>query len=236
MSYTWRDRPRAPTAPSALDRAAAGRCRATPGGWPADGRRRRQRRRRRRQRRRRRRQRRRLALDGINDGSLYQCNVSMPLCLVYAAPGTVAGVESRGGGGGSTGTGRCESHSRAHDWSGGAPRGGCDVRIRLARHAHGEGPGRSRSGPTPPFRFWRPLTSLHLYLGPRNSRSRERAPAFGHGAGEFPNTCNHEFGSAFGTNLTPLSTIESYRLSPLSSAPKVHVSSAYGGVALRADA
>ena len=33
----------------------------------------------------------------------------------------------------------------------------------------------------PPFRFWRPLTSLHLYLGPRNSRSRERAPAFGHG-------------------------------------------------------
>jgi hypothetical protein len=123
----------APSPDRALDRAAAGGCRATPGGWPADGRRRRRRRRRRRQRRRRRRQRRRLALDGINDGSLYQCNVSMPLCLVYAAPGTVAGVESRGGGGGSTGTGRCESHSRAHDWSGSAPRGGCDVRRQRRR-------------------------------------------------------------------------------------------------------
>ena len=32
--------------------------------------------------------------------------------------------------------------------SGGASRGGSDVRIRLGRHAHGEGPGRSRSGPT----------------------------------------------------------------------------------------
>ncbi len=31
--------------------------------------------------------------------------------------------------------------------SGGASHGGCDVRIRFGRHAHGEGPGHSRSGP-----------------------------------------------------------------------------------------
>ena len=50
--------------------------------------------------------------------------------------------------------------------SGGASRGGSDVRIRLGRHAHGEGPGRSRSGPTSIhsrgqaecLAFWRPLS------------------------------------------------------------------------------
>ena len=34
------------------------------------------------------------------------------------------------------------------EWAGGSPRTGCDVRIRGALQAYGEGPGRSRSGPT----------------------------------------------------------------------------------------
>ena len=42
----------------------------------------------------------------------------------------------------------CESHCGAEEWRGGSPRKGCDARVRMQLQAHGEGPGRTRSGPT----------------------------------------------------------------------------------------
>ena len=118
----------------------------------------------RRRRRRRRWQRPRLALDGSLD----------------AAPGTIAGAGSREvGGGGTTGlpVPGMREPSRALDWSGGASRGGCDVHIRLGRHAHGEGPGATAAGQPLFIRLFiragmlsDPPFGGHL---PGNSRTRE---------------------------------------------------------------
>ena len=39
-------------------------------------------------------------------------------------------------------------HSGGKEWASGSPRRDCDVHIRSALQAYGEGPGRGRSGPT----------------------------------------------------------------------------------------
>jgi hypothetical protein len=80
----------------------------------------------------------------------------------------------------STGTGHARAQqgtSRALEWSGGASRGGCDVRIRLGRHAHGEGPGATAAGQPLFIRLFirsgmlsDPPFGGHL---PGNSRTRE---------------------------------------------------------------
>ena len=80
----------------------------------------------------------------------------------------------------STGTGHARAQqgtSRALEWSGGASRGGCHVRIRLGRHAHGEGPGATAAGQPLFIRLFiragmlsDPPFGGHL---PGNSRTRE---------------------------------------------------------------